>query len=791
MMARTVIGSLWQVGLVAGVLEAAPAPATLRLADDRQVPAQADTAFGFELAAVPQGRQVRLCLDARIEWGGLGGSTGAMSVTINDQGLAGRHLINKPLIFSMRNDEELAWGAETGHGYRLMYAPDFSDLIKTDEAYEYGIPDTDPFRFVWDITSYVHPGSNSVKVASVPGISFSLRLRDVTVEVGEPLPPLVEPTPPGQPVAAPVASGPLPVYVLRQPAEIPAAIEVSTSGRLRLRLGQREFTLRSRTSLPQGAWCEGANAEDAWSTLTRGKTATVAWTTAGYAVGRQVTLHPDHIAVVDTLRNTGDALLGVIHEVRLELPEKPERAFLAGHVVKRLKQRSSPSHPSALAEFGDLAIALVAEDDVFRVHSKAAVEDGALLLADPQLGIAPGQEQRLAWSVYAVPDGDYWDVVNAIRRNWGSNVTLRGPSKWVHPAGVPTESDPIGQWRQGATMVVLCNPMFGTEEEKAKGITIQHGTALPLCTAWCELAANTARGLQRATPRVEAFIYTHQNLCTEPGHERKYPDSRAVDTTGKVATTVYSPSPSLFVPTLEDSYGKAMMGVYALIAERLDANVYIDEITASNVPGYGTYEGAWDGCTAIVDPASHATMGKRSSAILLMQPWRATLLAYLTSKDKAVLANGPHYTRTMLSWPVQCFVESEPEDNVVIGAHLGHPLCIAQPYNPDALARYRAARRLLDRAGIQFVTFAADISLFPITPVELRAGVIIGAERILTNRSGCFGWGDASSADVYVYDSQAKRVATPDAKEVRQAGTVMTELRLPPDHLAILVRRQG
>jgi hypothetical protein len=442
-----------------------------------------------------------------------------------------------------------------------------------------------------------------------------------------------------------------------------------------------------------------------------------------------------------------------------------------------------------MAEFGDLAVGLAAEDDIFRVHARASVEDRALVLADPQLGIAPGRAHTIEWSIYAVPDGDYWDMVNAIRRNWGSNITLRGPSKWVHPAGVPTEPEPARQWLQGARMVVLCNPMFGTEEERRQGITIQHGTALPLCQGWCDLSADAVRALRAADSGVESFIYTHQNLCTEPGHEQKYPDSRALDLAGQPATTVYTPSPSLFLPTIEDSYGKAMTEVYRLIAERLDANVYIDEITASNVPGFGAYGNTWDGCTVAIDPASHAVTGTRSSAVLLMQPWRAALMDYLKSKGKAVIANGPHYTRTMLSWPLQCFVESEPEDNTVVGAHLGHPLCLAQPYNPDPLARYHAARRLLDRAGIQFVQVNAELPFFPLTPIELKAGVVIGVERILTNRSGRFGWGDDSAADVYLFDALARRVAEPDAKTLRRWGKTMTELRLPPDHLAVLVRR--
>ncbi len=256
-----------------------------------------------------------------------------------------------------------------------------------------------------------------------------------------------------------------------------------------------------------------------------------------------MTLHSDHIAVADTIRNTSEALLGVIHEVRLQLPRQPESAFLCGHRVKRMKQRSSPAHPTAMAQFGNLAVGLVAEDDVFRVHSKAFVEDRAVALSDPQLAILPGKAHTLEWSIYTVPKGDYWDFVNAIRRNWGSNTTLRGPSRWVHPGGVPTAAEPARQWLGGVEMVVLCNPTFGTEEERAQGITLQHGTALPLCKGWCELASKVVSALDEADAEVETFIYTHQNLCTEPGHEGKYPDSRAWTPRARLPRPSTSPRP--------------------------------------------------------------------------------------------------------------------------------------------------------------------------------------------------------------------------------------------------------
>ena len=104
-------------------------------------------------------------------------------------------------------------------------------------------------------------------------------------------------------------------------------------------------------------------------------------------------------------------------------------------------------------------------------------------------------------------------------------------------------------------------------------------------------------------------------------------------------------------------------------------------------------------------------------------------MAYLRSKGKTVIANGPHYTRTMSGWGLQCFVESAPEDNAVVGAHLSHPLCLTDYSNPDPRTQCDIARRLLDRAGISFAAFAIEAPMFPITPIELRAGVVIGEER--------------------------------------------------------------
>jgi len=65
----------------------------------------------------------------------------------------------------------------------------------------------------------------------------------------------------------------------------------------------------------------------------------------------------------------------------------------------------------------------------------------------------------------------------------------------------------------------------------------------------------------------------------------------------------------------------------------------------------------------------------------------------------------------------------------------------------------------------------------------------LGEERIVTNRSGRYGWPDGSPAEVYVYDADGKQVAEPRVKQIPAGVGVLTEVRMPSDHFAILVRK--
>jgi len=84
--------------------------------------------------------------------------------------------------------------------------------------------------------------------------------------------------------------------------------------------------------------------------------------------------------------------------------------------------------------------------------------------------------------------------------------------------------------------------------------------------------------------------------------------------------------------------------------------------------------------------------------------------------------------------------------------------------------------------------------MFPFTPIELHGGYLIGEERILTNRSGLFGWNDASEHEIHVFDDEGQEVerklASRYAKLIERDGKTFTELRLPEGWSAAIIRRR-
>jgi hypothetical protein len=247
-----------------------------------------------------------------------------------------------------------------------------------------------------------------------------------------------------------------------------------------------------------------------------------------------------------------------------------------------------------------------------------------------------------------------------------------------------------------------------------------------------------------------------------------------------------------------------MMAVAQWIVNDLEADGLYHDVFCSAGYGARAYNAPWDGCTVAIDPKTHAVIGKVSSIALLQQPWHVALVRYLRERGKMMTANGAVETRTLLDLHIPVFVETGFSFSSLLDTHLGSPWGYGNypARDPARGLYYNTAynlRRILDYGGVLALPGWSEEPkgttflhlMYPITPIELRQGIVLGEERIITNRSGRYGWPDGSAAEVCVFDGDGQPVARPLVKEVLDGDRRLTEVRMPSDHFAILVRKKG
>jgi len=162
-----------------------------------------------------------------------------------------------------------------------------------------------------------------------------------------------------------------------------------------------------------------------------------------------------------------------------------------------------------------------------------------------------------------------------------------------------------------------------------------------------------------------------------------------------------------------------------------------------------------------------------------------------------LMTNGAPYTRTMSNLKYNAFTET---GNISYCRYmlLHSPIGLGDHRTVrterDA---YHAMQRQLDDGCLhawydhRVIPLYPTLTehMFPFTPIELHEGWVIGQERIITNRSGYFGWGDQSDFDVYVYDRDGKAVNDYQTSRVIRNNKSYAQVRLPEGYSAAIVRK--
>lgn len=752
-------------------------PAVVRSQDilaAAELPVGEKREMAFSAMSVPPGKELVLAIKARLDSPKPAGYTQGMRLTLNGQALDGSRLVNwereEPRVNGVMMSPA---GGET---FSVPYSPDFDSPNKHPT---YALR-TGPklCRYELRVTDLTRAADNRLVVvnAARPELKKTLVIGDVRLEVREP----VKPRP-----KRPAPTGPLAVVRPEPQHKVDYRMARQADGAIEVSIGGQGFRVESDFSTPEPAWVRGTNKH--------------------FDHRRDVQQRDEWILVSDTFTNRTTKNLPLMHRHRVTGDSSWKKVWLAGLSPSSLTSTSSEAaNPTAYGAGDKVGVGVIPLDDVFQVHVTSFTTENQVGLADNQLVLKPGASYTAEWAILPTARPDYYAFLNALRRLRDVNFTLEGSFAFLR-------ADPrIGamKWsdRECADFIRFKNAHFlssGISWPRYKGRYPQ-GTAFQRMD-WSATRQQIAR-LRKLAPEAKHLKYYHCFIDVLDESVEKYADARLLRGDGTHAD-YGQPHDRIYVPTQDNSFGRDVSrNVEMMLAPQPDGlgcdGVYWDEFEYSryqyayHVAEDGRGALPWDGVSADIDPKSLKIVRLKSSVELISQPFRLALARSILARGPLV-GNGQPHTRTMVQLHFPRFVETGSISRC----------SLAQTFSPIALGdhlterserdAYRVMLRALDFGCLYYWYNDMTVTpthrhltsyMFPATPIELGEGYLIAKERIVTNRSGLFGWGDSSRHEVHVFDDQGRETPGFEAPTVVHDGMTFTELRLPEDYSAAIVR---
>jgi hypothetical protein len=711
------------------------------------------------LAPLPGSRDIVLALKARMQFNVPAGHTPALQVRVNGRVVNAARLVNKPQ-FGKANDGRIHPLA-AGERFSTFYAPDFTSA----DASLYGIAGVKTSEFELRLTDLLRAGTNQLVLVNAAQNSVTepmvvadgrLQLRSAVAAA------VARRGPTTGPLATYMPSNHKPDYTLRELPDL----------RMELAINGEAFAIESEFSTPAPGWVRGSN--------------------PFFKHTRQVEKRGEVIVVRDRFANLTSENLPLMqrHQARL-VNGSLNHVWLAGISPAGLDGSSaSPENPTTFGTTAKSGLGLLPLNDEFQVHTANYAAGVVLGLADRQFVLRPGATYSAEWAIIPVARPDYFDFVNAVRRLCDANFAIRDCFAFLR-AGPLTQKWSDTEFTNFARFK-SANLLCATIDWPMYDGCYPHGTAFQLIErghfkSWVER-------IHRLLPGVRSSVYFHCFIDVVADGPAKFADARVLRSDGLQADYGV-PRDKIFFPTTTNTYGRAVAKNVDLILDEIGADgVYWDELEYSAYQYH--YGNPWDGCSADIDPRTHQVTRLKSSVALLTQDWRVALAQRILARGP-LIGNGQPHTRTMSRLKFPRFVETGSPSNCA-GAQMHSPIALGDHLTERNEAdAYRMMLTALDYGCLyhwyndltvipEYPTLSEQ--MYPITPVELHDGWLLGQERIITKRSGLFGWGDASRHHVHAYDESGREMKDFKAPLVQRAGANFSELRLAEGWAAVVVR---
>lgn len=532
-----------------------------------------------------------------------------------------------------------------------------------------------------------------------------------------------------------------------------------------------------------------------------------------YTIDRWIRLTPTRIEVEDTVRNRTDEVVGIILSNHLNTQDHPGLRAVAYE------------NPTVFVADGNVGIGLIALDDLYYVHLSNVFSNNLAAIRDEHFGLDKGASYTLRWAVYPIATGDYYDFINAIRKDEGLNGYVEGGFSFTRGPKPPSTTETVPLW-----------DILSREEATLKGLEYYSGTSLTRLTENPTLSLegwefveypDIRRRLKdwmgdskQENPGVKVGFHVAHSLYATNRPQELFPDSQAVDADGNMDH--YGPDTMeyygkyfskelvednwrwwLYYPTMENSFGKTMLDAADVMIEDLGATLiwadgYISGYIGGGIGGGFTYD-RWDRHSVTIDPTSKLVERQKAHVTFLALPVLKAVAQKFIDADCAFLTNGRPGPISFVKMPVLSSNEtSSGNENTIPRLHLGST--VTPLGNPGAVKNaedlYADILSKLDWGALyfwhgerQYLTEPTIVSnMYPITFQSIHAGTVRGRERIVTKNSGIYGWhGDRSLHMVYSYNKRGRLQLNEHLTSV-VSGEVRTELTLRENESAVIAK---
>jgi len=597
-------------------------------------------------------------------------------------------------------------------------------------------------------------------------------------------------------------------FIAPEPVEpVKYQASILPGGAVKVELGKNTYTVDGMFSLVPG-WAKLEKDKAAGFTEFKSGAESFTAKTAAFEFSRKLVRHEECVEVVDAFKNLTGENLPLIYRNQL-IPGKVKEYRLCGYRIYAKTGRTSDSIncTTICMPASGGSVGLLALNDVFRVHFQAFAAQGVYGIADNNLAVAPGETREMRFAIFPSEKDDYFGQVNAMRRFLGVNYVIEHGFAFLYPDPKNTVTLNPAYSRIGRDNSV--EEIAGFLKNKSAKYVMSghaadvgeymHGSAW-MNTRYPGVQEAFLAKVRQAVPDCVTLYYFHCFLDEKAKMSDIYGKCATLTSGGKQAD-YRDPAAPLFNPVEGNDWAKLQEKRidYMLNVYKVDG-IFWDEFPLSSADYH--FGEPWDKATCDIDPETHKIQNLKSSVILISLPWRAKIVEMLAAKNKFLIANGGGpYTETMQKIMVRNkfigFVESGAVTNL-LRSQLFTPIGLGDHLTERSEKDcYNCMVKFLDYGSVYFwyhqqvmpITHETLTKyMFPITPVELHEGYIIGRERIITNRSGWYGFGAAENADLHFFNKDGYEVKR-DAETKVENGKKYYKVVLSENETCAVVKK--